>query len=246
MRYARIAATVLLLVACGGPAASPTAIPATPAPTPTSLPSSGAIPVPSNPAGTGTLGPFNGTGVHVGVYFINEGGLRYTFTVPASGWWTNNYPDFLAIGKVHGDNGPMTRLFILDDDGGDVFTDACHWKTTELVPGPTVDDLVAALAAVNGFESSGLSDATVGGYSAKHVRLTVPADANMATCDEGTYQGLHAFSDIQAGQVEDFWVFDADGTRHVVWSPFDGNTPADAQAELTQLINSLQIEPATP
>jgi hypothetical protein len=107
----------------------------------------------------------------------------------------------------------------------------------------TVDDLVAKLAAVKGFESSKPSDTTVGGYRGKHVRLTVPSGVNLAKCDEGTYQGLDAFSDIPAGQVQDFWVFDVDGTRHVVWSPFDGNTPPEAQADLTKLINSLEIAP---
>ena len=246
-----------LAFACG-PSAGPTII-ATPTAivTPTAIAASAppsaeaspvaAVRVPAIPAGSGTWGPYGGTAVTVGgVYFIDLGGLRYTFMVPTSGWWTNDYGDWLAVGKVHGDKGPMTRLFInandIGDDPGEVSTDACHWMGSESIPGATVDDLVAAWAAVDGFESSEPSETTVGGYRGKHLRLTVPADVNMADCDNGQYFGVGGFWDIQPGQVQDIWVFDADGARRVIWSAFDGNTPAEAQADLTQLINSLQIE----
>ena len=234
-----------MLTACGSVVQS-TVVQISPAPSEPEASTTTAAPVPTNAPNSGTWGPYGGTAVPVGVYFIDHGGLRYTFKIPASGWWTNNYPAFLAIGKVHGDNGPMTRLFILSDDGGAVFADACHWTGTASVPGVTVDDLVAALLAVKGFESSKPSDTTVGGYRSKHLRLTVPADVNVAACDEGEYQGYPGFQDISPGRVQDFWVFDADGTRHLVWSAFDGNTPAEAQAELTELFNSLGIKPTTP
>jgi hypothetical protein len=231
-----------LAVGCGA-AAGPTGVET---PSPFDTPPVTAAPVPTNAAGSGTWGPYGGTAAPVGTYFIELQGYRYTFTVPTSGWWTNNYRDWLAVGKVHGDNGPMTRVFLLSDDGGEVFADACHWMGTNSIPGVTVDDLVAALAAIDGFESSEPSDTTVGGYPGKHLRLTVPADVNLADCDDGRYHGLEGFADISPGRVQDFWVFEADGTRHLVWSAFDANTPAEAQADLTQLINSLEIEPTTP
>ncbi len=231
-----------LAVGCGA-AAVPSGV-ETPSPLGTS--SVSAAPVPTNAGGSGTLGPYGGTAAPVGNYFIELQGYRYTFTVPTAGWWTNYYGDLLVVGKVHGDNGPMTRLFLLSNDGGEVFADACHWRGTNSIPGVTVDDLVAALATIDGFESSQPSDTTVAGYPGKHVRLTVPADVNLADCDDGRYQGYDGFADITPGRVQDFWVFDTDGTRHLVWSAFDGNTSAEAQADLTQLISSLEIEPTTP
>ena len=232
-------------------------------PSVTAVPSVGAARV-SSEHGTGTLGPYGGIAVPPGAYFVELSGFRYTFTVTASDWWTNNYNGtWLAIGKVYGENGPMTRLFIVGElpgcempkgaegsgefcppGGVEVSADACHSSGTAFIPGATVDDLVAALAAVDGFESSEPSETTIGGYPGIHLRLTVPADVHMADCDGGQYHGIGAFWDIPPGQVQDVWVFDADGHRRVIWSAFDGNTPAEAQAELTQLINSLEIKPA--
>lgn len=255
-----------LAAGCGAsevPSAAP--VPSAPVtPSVTAGPSVGAARV-SSDHGTGTLGPYGGIAVPAGAYFVELSGFRYTFTVTASDWWTNNYNGtWLAIGKVFGVNGPFTRLYILGQlpgcsmpegaegsdascppGGVEVLADACHSSGTEFLPGPTVDDLVAALAAVDGFESSEPSETTVGGYPGKHLRLTVPADVHMADCDGGEYHGIGAFWDIPPGQVQDIWVFDADGHRRVIWSAFDGNTPAEAQAELTQLIKSLEIEPTT-
>jgi hypothetical protein len=253
VRYGLVAAAVVVLAVVGigvliprggvgGLEATPTA---SELPSPTAPPVS-AAPVPTNAGGSGTLGPYGGTAAPAGTYFIQLKGYRYTFTVPTAGWWTNYYGDLLVVGKVHGDNGPMTRLFLLSDDGGEVFADACYWRGTNSIPGVTVDDLVAALAAIDGFEASEVSDTMIGGHSAKHLRLTVPADVNLPDCDDGRYEGYPGFADITPGRVQDFWVFDADGTRHLIWSAFDGDTSFEAQADLTQLISSLEIEPLTP
>jgi hypothetical protein len=192
------------------------------------------------------MGPYGGTSAPEGTYFVELDGYRYTFTVSTEAWWSNHYPGFVAIGKVHGDTSSMTRLFLTSGDGGEVFADACQWSGTNASPGATVDDLLAAMAAVHGFESSELSDTTVGGYRGKHLRLTVPTDVRLADCDGGQYHGLDGFYDIRPGQVQDFWIFEADGSRHVFWSAYEGGAPAEAQADLTQLINSLQIEKVAP
>lgn len=229
--------------------AIPTSIaPTVPAVTPTALETSAAVatsaaPISSNAPGSGTSGPYGGTSAPAGMYYVDLQGYRYTFTVPSSDWWTNHYPwDFVAIGKVHGSEGPMTRLFLVGGDGGDLPTDACKWSHTTSTPGPAVNDLVTALTDVKGFEATAPSEATIGGYHEQHVRLTVPANVDMASCDGGQYHGIGGFYDINPGQVQDCWVFEADGARHLFWSAFDGDTPADAQADLTQLIDSLQIE----
>jgi hypothetical protein len=177
------------------------------------------------------------------MYYVDLQGYRYTFTVPSSDWWTNHYPDdFVAIGKVHGSDGPMTRLFLNGGGGGDLPTDACKWSHTTSTPGPAVSDLVTALTVVEGFEATAPSGATIGGYHEQHVRLTVPANVDMAACDGGQYHAIDGFYDIRPGQVQDYWVFEADGARHYFWSAFETSTRSDAQADLTRLIDSLQIE----
>ena len=224
------------------PAVTPPSV-ATPTAVATSAIAPSGVPISSNAPGSGTSGPYGGTSASPGLYYVDLQGYRYTFTVPSAGWWTNHYPyDFVAIGKVHGIGGPMTRLFLNGGGGGDLPTDACKWSHTTSTPGPGVSDLVIALSAVKGFESTVPSEATIGGNQEQHVRLTVPANVDMATCDGGQYHAVDGFYDINPGQVQDYWVFEVDGARHLFWSAFDGDASADAQADLTQLIDSLKIE----
>ncbi len=49
-----------------------------------------------------------------------------------------------------------------------------------MIPGPTVDDLASALAALDGFESSPPADVAIRGYQGKRLRLTVPDDLDPA------------------------------------------------------------------
>ncbi len=157
---------------------------ATPSPTPSPTPE------PS----VATPSPSVATGLPVGSSFvlINDGGVRGTVTVPASGW--------------SGDGGIMTK----DDSGADpprgagmitftgplhVFGDPCRWSTTKPgTPAKTVDELVTALSAQASRNASAPVDITVGGYAGKSITLHVPDDAAFSQCDQGYFGGPPASS----------------------------------------------------
>ena len=68
-----------------------------------------------------------------------------------------------------------------------VYTDPCQWQGSLLSPaiGPTVDDLASALVAQKGRNATAPTDVTLGGYPAKRIEWSIPADLDRATCDEG-------------------------------------------------------------
>ena len=109
-----------------------------------------------------------------------------------------------------------------------VFADPCHWKDSLADPpvGPTVDDLATAFVAQVGRDGSGPTDVILGGYPAKRVELSVPADLDVATCDEGVYReflspgesltSLRASADPAepiGGRIDVLYILDVDGTR---------------------------------
>lgn len=161
-----------------------------------------------------------------------------------SGWVANPKSDAIVLQKDLGDVSFAAMLIFGGAD--DLSTDACQWGGTRSVPGPTVEDFVAALDAVAGFESSDPVDVTVDGYHGKRIQLKVPDDTNMSDCQNGEYHGIEGWYNFSPGQTHDVWVLDLDGTRSIFFTVYDANTPAAAQDELTQVGDSLEIQPTTP
>ena len=61
-------------------------------------------------------------------------------------------------------------------DVGEVFRDPCHWQGQGFVPGPSVEDLVAALVAQKLRNATTPTDVTLAGYAGKYLEWSVPAD----------------------------------------------------------------------
>ena len=122
---------------------------------------------------------------------------------------------------------------------------ACESSGTEFDPAPSVDDLANALASLEDFKSTAPTDVTVSGYDGKRVALTVPmdVDVNSAACDRGNYS-LSSGRWYQApGQTDDMRILDLDGERHLVVVSNAPGTPADVNAQLKAMMESLEIEP---
>ncbi len=135
-----------------------------------------AMPLPSD----GALQP--------GTYYIPEGDMaprRFTFTVPAG--WANE--EGWIIKNLEGE--PINRYGVTNDVVlvtyfvTHVYTDICNWQGSLNEVGPTVDDLAAALVAQAGRLASAPADVTLGGFPAKRIELTVPADLDVDDCDGG-------------------------------------------------------------
>ena len=173
-----------------------------------------------------------------------------TFTVPAG--WTSRY----AIPNK--DRGGPGEIAVGNWIIANVYTDPCQWQGALLVPvvGPTVDDLAAALVAQKGRNASTPTDVTLGGYPAKRIELSIPADLDRATCDEGVIRtwvapgedAAHSTPDTEnlgmhSGQLNVVYIVDVNGERLVIDTWHMPGTSAADLAELDAILASMRIGP---
>ncbi len=142
-------------------------------------------------------------------------------------------------------------------DVGEVPGDPCHWQASSRHPGPTVDDLVAALRAQASREATEPVDVTLAGYPGRYLEWSVPTD--LVVTGDADFQGCDAMEEHfdfvswfgngegeryqqLAGQVDRLWVLDVDGQRLLV----DATHPADATpavlAEQDAIVQSLRFQ----
>lgn len=226
----------------------------TPTPPPTSSPSAAAVIPPGRLCSPTTC--VTGT-LEAGTYSIDAGLFApgtLTFTVPA-GWTTDqgfvrkNF-DLNPPGKIEDSPNELvlSTWFVTD-----VYTDACHWQTTKVSAGTTVDQLTSLLVAQKGRVAAAPTTTTIGGYPATRIQLTMPTNIDLTTCDFGL---LHAWPDPGGvsgglccgapGSTDVVDVIDVTGQRFVVVARHAaGASPADL-AELNALVDSIKIAAPAP
>jgi hypothetical protein len=226
----------LLASACAASTAS------TPKSSPRSTPAPSFAPgVTALTAGTHSLLVF-GTGTYPG----------YTVVVPA-GWFdlggrfVDKYPE---TGKPR----PVLGLSVWDV--GQVYHDPCHWQGQAFDPGPSVENLVAALVAQKLRNATTPTDVTLAGYAGKYLEWAVPADLKSSSwtsfdaCDsDGTYRdflswlgnGMGDRYEQVPGQVDRLWVLDVKGQRLAVDATYSPDTSPADRAELEQVVDSLRF-----
>ena len=222
----------------GGPAASPTAAPT-------------AMYVPALPDGT----------LKAGTYRLRPLASVPTLSIDAEvpdGW--GGVPDWALIGPgPGGTEGPGGfGIVFLKADG--LFSDPCHWDVAgdavegqpgDVVVGPTVDDLAAALAASSAYESTTPIDVTLGGFRGKQLDLQLPTD--IAGCDTPTGDKVGAyyvFSGPGAGLYpqgpDNRWsvsIVDVAGTRLIAVVVSYAATPTADMSAARAILDSLVITP---
>lgn len=134
-----------------------------------------------------------------------------------------------------------------------VYMDACKAAGTLTEIGPTVDDLLRALAGQGGSDASTPVDVTLGGYPAKRIEMSIPADLDLSTCrypDEGIQiwadAGETAFFAIPAERRDtaySAYVVDVDGTRTVILPGQGPDASASDIAELEAVMASITFFP---
>ena len=136
-----------------------------------------------------------------------------------------------------------------------VYEDPCQWQGTLLDPpvGPTVDDLATALVAQKDRNAKAPTDVRLGGYPAKRVESSIPADLDPATCDEGVIRTWIAPGEDTAlvdntedlgmhpGQLNVVYIVDVDGDRLVIDTWHMPGTSAADLAELDAILASMRI-----
>ena len=135
--------------------------------------------------------------------------------------------------------------------------DPCHWKGSLSSVGPTVDDLVDALAFQRLREPTEPTDVTLGGHHGRYLELSVPSDwivtgeANFKGCDDPgnghhdfvSWHGANGGVRYQqvAGQVDRVWVLDVEGQTLLVDATYSPDISAADREELDQVVASLRF-----
>jgi hypothetical protein len=207
-----------------GPTASPTPTPiSTPEPTPELL-EPGAIEPAEDPVNS-----FRN--LQAGTYHFDLP-MRITFTVPA-GWgqwaYTSKRSQFKLIGPKDGE----LSFEIVEN----VSADPCTGELLDPPVGPSVDDLVTALSALEGFDVSPVTNVTIDGYRGKQLTLTSPASG----CDMRTWATSFRQNGVGLGEANHVRILDVDGVRLLIGlaPPSD---PAD-QREVDGILDSIRITP---
>jgi len=170
--------------------------------------------------------------------------VRAYLTVPP-GWDGKLGGPYAAyLSRLYGPGEVM--IFIFDN----VYVDPCDYGKGLLnpKPGPTVDDLVAALTAMPGVQATASTDATLGGYAAKQLTFTAPDDFAACTVSPDGYAAVWQLplgADYAMGpaQHDRIWVLDVDGQRIVVVAPDQPGQTAQDKAEVQGILDSLRFAP---
>jgi hypothetical protein len=148
---------------------------------------------------------------------------------------------------VSAEDGANDGVMVLFDSVSNVYTDGCRWTLLDPPVGPSVGDLVTAWANVPELAATAAVDITVDGYAGKQIEFTVP-DYTAGQCEGGKFAvymldgavppGQWAFVPNQHFQMR---VLDVDGTRLVIAAIISPTTTPQHQAELDEMLASIQI-----
>jgi hypothetical protein len=180
---------------------------------------------------------------------------RVGFTVPAGWTWNGRYLSKVTFGGGLPDG---AAIFFFEGPV-QVYADPCHWAGAQSNPptGPSVDDLMAALAAQPSRSATIAIDrpltlpGNTEGWAGISVELTVPIYVDFAKCDEGQFRSWgpddNARTHQGPGQHDLVWAVDlsrggsvADGTQRLIIdaASFPG-TPADVTSEIGAILRSI-------
>lgn len=185
-------------------------------------------------------------GVAVGDYNDHP----YTVEV-AHGWTTDEHHHFMFKAAAE-------ALFMSVWRVGEVPTDPCHWKGTEVDAGPSVAKLVEQLTTQRSRKASAPKDTTLAGYDGRYFEWSVPedlvqtGDSEFESCDDPGTGSPHFYSwfgeygggryQQVAGQRDRIWVLDVRGQTMVVDASYTPAATAADRMELDQAVASLQFQ----
>ena len=217
-----------LLLVPGG--TTPIPLPSS-SPVPTTTPESEPTlsPLPPEPTIAPTVEPSTCTQFdQEAVYTANAGTLPVGVVVPAtaSSPWSGRPGEFELINAACGGSGTLRIKASLV---AHVYADSCRWKGSS-VEAPTVPEVVSQLQAQEGHDTSATTDTSIGAFRATRLDLSVPADFDATTCDDG----LLGLSETRAGM----WTIDTGTTVQVYVAEVDGVTVV--------MTASYDLEDATP
>ena len=170
--------------------------------------------------------------------------VRLTFTLPA-GWQGWVAGPFRVV--VAPNDKPGAVSFMLFQE---VSADPCRPEQgyLEPPPGPSVDDLVAALAGIPGIEVTDVADVTVDGYSGKQLTMAAPDSSDGCTPSTAGYViwrlPLGYTHAMTPGARHRVWILDVVGERLVIVIPEETGYTDGQRTEIQEIFDSIRIEPA--
>lgn len=216
-----------------------------PVPTTTPAPEPTTSPRPEEP--TFSLGPDPSSCMqfdHEATYTANSGALPVSITVPAtpSSPWVGLPDEFELLNAPCEGNGPVWINAVLV---AHVYADSCHWKSSS-VEAPTAPDVVSQLQVQEGHDTSAATDTRVGPFRATRLDLSVPADFDDTTCDDGVlglWETSAGMRIIDPGTTIQVYVAEVDGVTLVVTAGYhpEDATP-DLLAEIDAMLATLRVD----
>jgi hypothetical protein len=237
---APVVSAVLLLGACGSSDDSSGTSPADGSEGSSTTESGSAELAGDLPAGTATYA----------VRLPDEGAARFTMTVTLPEGWAGEDGWVLRTG-----GGVEERTGIAISLWGApafVYRDPCRWADSAVTVEATVDFVAGLLAEQTGRSAFTPRALEVGGHRAVELRLSVPDDIDLASCDE--YEGEPYFQSWASadgstaryhqgpGQRDLVRIIDVDGTLLIVDVATWPELPAEADEEIMAILDSMRFE----
>jgi len=195
-----------------------------------------------------------------GRYLFGPFGDTASLTIVATGpkGWVG-YPSWAMDGPEPVRADAPTGIGISFFSANGVYSDPCHWDVRgtgradigDVVVGPTVDDLVAALRANTFYTSSVARPVTIDGYAGQELELQLPYHP-FTSCDKDdpADSGGHAFvfsgSGLYAQGPGNRWhlyVLDVEGARLIAVILSYAHTPQPDLDLARNVIETLDINP---
>lgn len=190
-------------------------------------------PVPTvEPSPTGPIE----TSLPPGTYSLEGFPLAVSFTVGEG--WARCGEGPLEQGVCRPDGYGALGFLIVTN----VVADTCADALLDPPPGPSVDDLVAAISALPGFTATTPTEVTVDGFAGKQFTVTAPDGPCTAPRSWATPDRING---VGSGEVNLIRIVDVDGTRVVMTGalgPIEAESPA-AIARLEQVMDTVTFTP---
>lgn len=214
----------------------PTVAP-TPRPSPTASTGPTASPSPTAPPSPSpTAGPSDEAAALVRTF--NIGSVVIRVTRPTT-WRVTD--DTTALGQLErrGPEPYKPTLFVTEVNRLNLTP--CGSPVGSSSIGGTAEDLANALASLPGLTAEGPTELVVGGYTAFEVTLVSPAAS--ADCSRWTLWGGENEHWLAPNERNRLWIVDVDGNRVVISAEIFADSPPEAFAEQTEMVESIELFP---
>lgn len=175
------------------------------------------------------------TGLAAGRYIVDRPfPVSITFDVPQG--WINCTGGPLEQ-SVCGPANQGFSVLIIES----VVRDPCDPSSApqDLLVGPSVDDLVAAISGLRDFEATDAIDVVVDGFNGKEIEVTAPS----ATCQLLTWSTADRTNGVEQGEINLLRILDVGGVRVMLAAAHHPRLSADQVAELRAIMDSVRIAP---